>query len=227
MERTVLGISTSPRAEGNTDLLLKESLRGAESVGAETEYLTLRGLRINPCVECNHCHTTGLCRIQDDFQHVFERVLAADRIVFASPVFFMAVTAQAKLLIDRCQCLWSRKYVLKEPMFGLGERDRRALVISVGGSRSRKMFECIGLTMKYYFDALETAYFANLFVNQVDERGAVLEHPSAMREAFHLGRALASFDGPMPDEPLDVALLGTAPPETSSVRLLCERRPEV
>jgi len=209
MALKVLVISASPRAGGNTDLLAKEALRGAESAGAAAEYVALRSLNISPCVECYACAATGLCRIDDDYQPVFEKLLVADRLIFASPVFFMTVSAQAKLLIDRCQCLWSRKYLLKEPLFPDGPRDRRALVIAVGGSRSRNMFDSVRLTMKYWFDALEMGYFANLFVNQVDARGDVLKHPAAMTEAFRLGAGLCAAE-PMPPQPTTVELFGPA-----------------
>jgi multimeric flavodoxin WrbA len=210
MERTVLGISTSPRAGGNSDLLLKEALRGAESVGGRTEYVALRGLSIAPCYSCGRCRTLGRCQVQDDFQPLFEKMLAADRLVVALPIYFMAVPAQAKALIDRCQCLWSRKYVLKEPLYPAGRRDRRGLVMAVGGSTSRKMFDSVRLTMKYYLDVLEVGYFANLFVNRVDGKGDIARHPTALREAYHLGAALASFSGPMPEGSIDVFLSGEA-----------------
>jgi len=202
----VLGISASPRAEGNSERLLAEALAGAAEAGAETELFPLRGLSMSPCVECNSCHKTGRCRIEDSFQTAFAKMLEADRLVLATPVFFMAVSAQAKLLIDRCQCLWARKYVLKAPLYPDGPRDRRAMVIAVGGSRSKKMFDSVALTMKYWFDALEVGYFANLFVNGVDSRGDVLEHPQALAEAQRLGRALAAAGEPMPEKPLTVEL---------------------
>jgi multimeric flavodoxin WrbA len=208
----VLGVSASPRERGNTDLLVREALRGAESAGADAEYASLRGLATGPCTECYACAGTGRCRVADDFQVVFEKLLAADRLVFGTPVFFMAVSAQAKLLIDRCQCLWSCKYVLKQPLYADGPRQRRALVIAVGGTNSKKMFECIGLTMKYWFDVLEAGYFANLFVNQVDGRGDILKHPQAMPEAFRLGAALADPSAPMPPKPVSVELFGPAAP---------------
>jgi multimeric flavodoxin WrbA len=212
MALSVLGISTSPRQGGNTDLLVREALRGAESAGAVVEYVTLCGLAVSTCTECYACAGTGLCRVADDFQAVFDRMLAADRLVFGTPVFFMAVSAQAKLLIDRCQCLWSRKYVLKQPLYPDGPRDRRALVIAVGGTKSTRMFECLAMTMKYWFDVLEAGYFANLFVNQVDARGDILKHRQAMPEAFRLGAALADPAAPMPPKPATVGLFEPAAP---------------
>ena len=209
MAITVLGISTSPRLESNSDILLREALAGAEAAGARTEYLSLRGLRIAPCAECGACSRTGICSIQDDYHGVLAKMLAADRLVFATPVFFMAVSAQAKLLIDRCQCLWSRKYILKQPVAPQGRSGRRALVIVVGGSRGKKMFESVGLTMKYFLDALDCACFGNLFVNQVDGPGDIRGRPRAMAEARRLGEALAAASA-APAEPVTVELFGSA-----------------
>jgi len=210
MALKVLGISASPRERGNTDLLLREALRGAEAAGAEVEVVALRDLKIGPCIECYRCARTGCCAVEDDYQAVYAKLLATDRLVFATPVFFMGPSAQAKLLIDRCQCLWARKYLLKQPLFADGPRDRRAMVIAVGGTKGRKMFECVRLTMKYFFDAAEFTYAANLFVNQVDGRAEILRVPRAMAEAARLGSAIAAAGMPPPKAPETVELSGGA-----------------
>jgi len=206
MSLKVLGISTSPRLKGNSDLLLREALTGAESAGAQVEYLRLCDLKIGPCVECNCCYTTGRCRVEDDYQMVLEKMLDADRLIFATPIFFMTVCSQAKMLIDRGQCLWAGKHVLKKPLFESIQRDRRAMVIAVGGSKSTKQFDSIRLTMKAYFDTLDIKYVANLFVNKVDVHSAIKTHPSALKEAFRLGKELASTDTALPEKPIDVML---------------------
>jgi len=200
----VLGISTSPRIKGNSDLLLRRALSGAESVDADVEYVHLSEYTIGPCIECNACYRTGECKVPDDYQMLLKKMLDADRLVFATPIFFMSVCAQAKNLIDRGQCLWALKYVLKEELFTVG-RDRRAMVIAVGGSKSKKQFESIRLTMKTYFDALEVKYVVNLFVGQVDDRGQVEEHPSALDQAYQLGAQLAGKDEP-PEKAIDIEL---------------------
>jgi multimeric flavodoxin WrbA len=158
----VLGISSSPRIEGNSDLLLRQALAGAEAAGAQTEYVRLAELNIAPCIECNSCYKTGRCRIDDDYQTLCSKMLETDHLIFATPIFFMTVCAQAKLLIDRCQCLWAHKYVLKQPLIETAGRDRRAMVIAVGGTKSKKMFESVRLTFKYYLDVLDMQYAANL-----------------------------------------------------------------
>jgi len=206
MPLKVLGISCSPRMKGNSDRLMREALAGAAFAGAEAEYLSLHRMTIAPCVECNACYKNGVCRVQDDYQGVLSRMSAADRLIFATPIFFMGVCSQGKLLIDRCQCLWSRKYVLKAPLSDTVPRGRRGMVIAVGGSKSKKMFDCVRLTMKYFFDVLDVAYAASLFVNKVDAREDILKHPAAMKEAYRLGRELVTCTDPARKEPVDVSL---------------------
>jgi multimeric flavodoxin WrbA len=205
MSIKVLGISTSPRIKGNSDMLLRRALAGAESIGANTDYVHLSDYNVGPCIECNACYKTGNCKVQDDYQQLLQKILDADRLIFATPVFFMTVCAQAKMLIDRCQCLWAHKYILKKDLITRGQ-DRRAMVIAVGGSRSKKQFESIRLTMKSYFDSLQMHYTANLFVNKIDSLGDIEKHPSAMNEAYRLGGILAATDSPPPQKSIDIEL---------------------
>jgi len=206
MALKVLAISTSPRRNGNTDALLNEAVRGAVDAGAETEFLYASKMNIAPCVECSACFKTGKCRVMDDYQVAFEKMLAADRIIFATPIFFMTVCAQAKLLMDRCQCLWARKYVLKQPACPDGPEDRRALVIAVGGSASKKMFDCVRMPVKYFLDSLDVHYSFNLFINRLDEKGEAGNNPSAMKEAYRLGRELVEGEKPTGAKPVDVEI---------------------
>ena len=206
MKVRMLGISSSPRLKGNSDLLLRQALSGAESAGAVVEYISLSNLKIAPCTECNFCYETGKCKIEDDYQMVSAKMLDADRLIFATPVFFMTVCSQAKALIDRCQCLWACKYVLKKPLMTSAGRDRRAMVIAVGGSKSKKMFESIRLTMKSYFDILDLHYVSNLFVNRINDAGDIEKHPTAMKEAHRLGSELVTVDTLPLNKPIDVEL---------------------
>jgi hypothetical protein len=80
------------------------------------------------------------------------------------------------------------------------------MVIAVGGSKSKKQFDSIRLTMKIWFDSLQMDYAANLFVNKIDQIGAIRKHPSALKEAYRLGRELITADSPPPQKPLNVEL---------------------
>jgi multimeric flavodoxin WrbA len=205
MSLKVLGISASPRREGNSDLLLRQALSGAEQAGSRVEYLRLCDYRIEGCRECYNCSATGYCSTKDDYQPILEKMLEADRLIFATPVFFMTVSAQAKLLIDRGQCLWVRQTRLHRPLFE-PKRDRRGLLIAVGGSRSRKQFDCVRQPVQSCFKYLEVDYLGSLCLNQVDEKGAILKRPDALDQAFRLGRLLAGADTPLPQRPIKIEM---------------------
>jgi multimeric flavodoxin WrbA len=205
MSLKVLGISTSPRKDGNSDTLLRRALEGAKSAGAQIQYIRLSDYNVGPCTECNACYATGRCSVEDDYQQLLEKLINTDRLIFATPIFFMTVCAQAKMLIDRCQCLWAHKYVLKKKLFN-PERDRRAIVIATGGSKGTKQFDSIRRTMKVYLDCLEMHYVGGLFINKVDNRGDIEKYPSALNEAYRLGSVLAAVNAPPVQKPDNVEL---------------------
>ena len=185
----VLGIAGSPRRGGNTDLLLAEVLRGAASKGAEVKTIVLNNLKIAPCQHCDACLEKGKCRIEDDMQMIYHELAEADRIVLASPIQFMGVTAQAKTMIDRCQALWARKYVLKIPPLG-DQRERKGFFISVGGRKIANLFEPALVTVRTLFNCLNVAYAGDLLFPGVDEKGAIAKYPDALHQAFLAGQKL-------------------------------------
>ena len=183
-ELKVLVISSSPRKDGNSDLLAKEAMRSAQEAGCVVEYVRVLDMNISPCRACGHCEKKGVCAIPDDFPPLMKKMLDSDVLIFATPIYFMAVSAWGKMVIDRCQTLWARKYALKTPNRAEPEKAWAAVCIAVGGSRSVKMFDSIRLTMKYVYDVLEVSLFEEVFFNQLDYKGAVTEHPEALREAY-------------------------------------------
>ncbi len=191
MSVTILGIAGSPRKDGNTDILLREALRGAAEAGAATEFLALRDLKMRPCIECGGCETRGRCVIPDDAQAVHAKLLAADCLVFATPIFFAAVSAQAKILIDRCQCFWALKHVLKKPLFDPPRPHRRGLWLACCGFDRQWMFDGPRRTMKALFNVLEFAWAGELCYKHVDAQGDILKHPTALADAYAAGRSLA------------------------------------
>ncbi len=186
----VLGIFGSPRRGGNTDILLEETLKGAEKEGAEVDRIYLSDYAITPCKECHGCDQTGQCVILDDMQKIYPRLLEADIIILASPIFFYGVTAWAKALIDRSQALWAKKYLLKDPSLGKEGKKRKGFFISVGATKGQKVFEGAILTAKYFFDTFNAEYAGELVFREVDGKGDILKHPEALQQAFDAGRKL-------------------------------------
>ncbi len=186
----VLGIFGSPRRGGNTDILLEEALRGAQSQGVEVERIYLTDFSITPCRECHGCDQTGQCVIEDDMQKIYPKLLEADIIILSSPIFFYGVTAWAKALIDRSQALWARKYLLKDSSLGKGGRKRKGFFISVGATKGPKMFEGAILTVKYFFDVLNAEYSGELVFRGIEAKGEIRNHKDAIQQAFEAGRKL-------------------------------------
>ena len=183
----VLGIMGSPRIKGNTDLLLEEALKGARSQGADVEKIVVDKLKIAPCKEYLGCFRDGNCVIRDEMDDIYPKLLEADVVIIASPIFFYGVTSQAKALIDRCQALWARKYVLKVPPLG-DRRERKGFFISVGGRRIPDLFEPTLVMIRTFFRIIDVAYAGELLFKGIDEKGAIAQHPDALRQAFEAGQ---------------------------------------
>jgi multimeric flavodoxin WrbA len=184
----VLGIMGSPRRQSNTEILLDKALEGAREAGAEVEKVLVSKLRISPCLEIYACFKDGNCSIKDDMQTLYDKLLEADHIVFASPIFFYGITSQAKAVVDRCQALWARRHVL-----GMGEEDkrvRRGVFISVGATRGTKLFDGAVLTVKYFFDAVGVKYSGDLLIRGIDNKAQIKEHLTALEDVFRLGQEL-------------------------------------
>lgn len=101
MSKKVLVLSASPRKGGNSDLLCDQFVLGAKEAGNHAEKIFLRDKEINYCMGCNACQGRGNCVQQDDMAGVLEKMVAADVIVMATPVYFYTMDAQIKTLIDR------------------------------------------------------------------------------------------------------------------------------
>ncbi|MGI2336784.1 MAG: flavodoxin family protein [Dehalogenimonas sp.] len=185
----VIGLSGSPRLGGNTEQLLYEVLRGARSAGAETRVIEIADLDIAGCTHCDYCRRTGECKINDDMDKVYNALREADRIVVASPLHFMSVTAQLKAAIDRCQCFWVRKYEMKLPPLEPA-KVRKGLFVAVGGRSTKTLFDAARTTVKALFVVIDVEYAGELLFSGVDEAGSITNVPNALQQAFEAGQKL-------------------------------------
>jgi len=187
----VLGIMGSPRMGGNSDLLLDATLKGAEAEGADCQKVILQKLDIRPCRHCDGCtRTQGRCVVQDEMQTLYEPLRTADCIVIASPTFFMSLTAQTKMMIDRCQPFWVMKYVAKAPV-AQSEHPRKGLYLGVGGCDFKTLFDSARIILRSFFTIAEVPEWEMVTFDSIEHRGEIAEHPTALREAEEAGRRLA------------------------------------
>lgn len=101
MHKKVIILSASPRKNGNSDLLCNEFYKGAMDAGHDVEKIFLADKHIEYCRGCGICNKTNRCIIDDDMAAILDKLLSADIIVMASPVYFYTINGQMKTLIDR------------------------------------------------------------------------------------------------------------------------------
>lgn len=172
----ILGINGSPRHKGNSHYLMSLFMQEMEAKGYDTQVLNAVKLKINPCIGCGNCETKGVCIFEDDFTHIFlPALIKADMVVISSPVYFYAFPAALKALIDRIQVMWSRKYRLKTDEFK--GRNRRGVLLAVGATHGKDLFDGLKLTARYFFDAADIKYEAELFYRGIDQKDQMQKHP--------------------------------------------------
>jgi multimeric flavodoxin WrbA len=187
----ILAIYGSPRREGNSSLLLRSAVEGALATGVPVREIYLRDLKMSPCMETYGCKKDGRCVIQDDFQAVYDLLLTCDGLMLASPVFFYGLSGHAKILIDRCQSLWVKKYLIDSATPKPPEPPRKGLFISVGATKGPKLFDGVLLTVRYFLEALDMKLWRSLLYRRLDLEGDVLRYPEYLEEARQAGRDFA------------------------------------
>lgn len=185
----VLAFYGSPRLHGNSDLLLEEALKPAKESGHEIISFRLNTMNIKPCQNCGGCDKTGKCVINDDMTYVYSAIREADRIIVSSPIFFFALSAQTKIMIDRCQAFWSEKYLLNKTI-PEKTHGRRGLLLLVGGMKRDIGIKCSESTAKAFFRTISVPSHETLGYLEIDAKGDILKHPTALKDAYGAGKRL-------------------------------------
>ena len=180
MSKKILIISASPRKGGNSDLLCDEFLKGAVENGNQVEKITLADKDINYCIGCGLCSRNDYsgCFQKDDMQELLEKMIEADVIVLASPVYFYTINAQMKTFIDRC-CAKYTKIKNKDFYFIITAAE-------VNKAEMKRTFECF----RGFLDCLENATEqGQVCATGVWERGEI-KKTSYLNEAYNLGKSI-------------------------------------
>ncbi len=187
----ILGIAGSPRTGGNTSLLLNEALGGAREAGASVSKVIVCNREIDPCRGCGDCAKTGECSLDDAMGKIYRLTTQAHGIILAAPIYFNSLNARTKALIDRHQCLWARKVLLGEEVTDPETRHaRRGLFLSTAGADDPRAFDGALKVMDIFFDLLDIKYYERLLFFRIGRRGAIKDHPTALRNARTSGEHL-------------------------------------
>jgi multimeric flavodoxin WrbA len=187
----VLAFAGSPRRGGNSETLLDwvlDAMRKEPDVAVEK--IALTEANVNPCKGCNMCEKLNHCVQRDGMDIVHDKLIEADIIILAAPIFCMGINAQAKALVDRAQVFRSRKYILKLPVVPEERKGKRlGVFLSTAGQTWEYVFDAAIPSVKCFYHVIEVRDrdIHYLMVNGVDEKGAILAHPTAKRDAAQLG----------------------------------------
>ncbi|KRQ87251.1 Iron-sulfur flavoprotein [Caloramator mitchellensis] len=163
----------SPR-RGNTYKLTESFKKGLEERNIQVEFIDVTKLNISHCKSCDFCLKNKGCIFKDDMEQIYTKIYESDIIVLASPVYFGTVTSYLKVLIDRCQPLYNRRFVLNIE----DKVKRKGVLIFTAGRKNKKMVDAMELVAKYFLfscnaDLNEVIYCLNTDENDIE--GAILE----------------------------------------------------
>ena len=142
MKKNVLIISASPRRKGNSDYLCDRFREGALEAGHEVEKIFFRDKKINYCYSCGACYSTKKCIQKDDMAEVLDKMVKADVLVFATPVYFYTMDAQLKTLIDRTVPRYTELKGKAYLIATLADEDRSSMAGTVAAFQG--FMDCLG-----------------------------------------------------------------------------------
>ena len=175
MRKHVLILAGSPRRGGNSDLLCDAFARGAREAGHQVEKLYVQGQKIAPCLACYGCRGTGVCVQKDDMAAILDKMVEADVLVLATPVYFYSMDGQLKTLIDRTLPRYTEI------------RDKEVCLIATAVAGRGAMERTVD-AMRGFTDCLPGAQVKGIIYGSgVYQKGEVMD-TKAFQEACQLGK---------------------------------------
>ena len=177
MSKKVLILSGSPRKGGNSDILCDEFAKGATEAGHNVEKIRVPEKNIHHCIACYHCSkNSGACVFKDDMAEILQKMIDADVLVLASPVYFYSIDAQLKAVIDRTVARW------------LEVKNKEFYYITTMADNEKSSADTTLACFRGYADCVEGAVEKGVIVaGCVYEKGEIKNHP-AMKLAYQMGK---------------------------------------
>ena len=175
--KKVIVISTSLRQGSNSDMLAEKFIEGAKAAGNEVEKISLVGKSIQFCKGCMACQKLGRCVIKDDVNDIMAKVLKADVICWATPIYYYEMSGQMKTLLDRMNPLYTTDY-----------KFRRVYMLSTAAEDEESTPEKAVNGLRGWVDCFEKAELADtLFCGGINDPGEALGKAAELEEAYKFG----------------------------------------
>lgn len=176
MSKKVLILSGSPRKNGNSDILCDEFMKGAVDSGNSVEKIRVAEQNISYCKGCYACSNTGSCIIKDDMAQILQKMIDADVIVFASPVYFYSIDAQLKALIDRTVARW------------LEIKNKEFYYIMTAADEERESMNTTLACFRGYADCVEGAKEMGIIYGTGAFEKGEIKNSNCMIQAYEMGK---------------------------------------
>ncbi len=178
MAKKVLVISSSLRIGSNSETLAKETARGAAEAGHKVEFVSLKDRKINFCKGCIACQKEGHCVIDDDANEITEKMLNADVIVWATPVYYYGMSGQMKTMMDRANAL-----------FDLDYKFREIYLITTSADSSKGVSKCVENGIQGWIDCYAKAKFnGTLEATGINNPLEIKQFTDILVEAYNMGK---------------------------------------
>lgn len=177
MNKHILILSTSLRKNSNSDALAESFAKGAREAGNQVEQISLQDKIIGFCKGCLACQKTGRCVIHDDADIIAQKMLSADVLVFATPIYYYEMSGQMKTMLDRANPLFIADYAFRDIylLTSAAENENYVDERAVNG-------------LEGWIACFEKARLAGkVFAGGVTEPGEIDGHP-ALQEAYQMGK---------------------------------------
>ena len=197
--RSLITLNDGPLKGSSLDLLLEQVCAGFREAKSEAEQVYCNQLWIKPCQSCGPEPTTGYCIFHDDMDLIYEKLERAHAVVVGSPIYFDSVSAQLKLVIDRCNCI---TMLMRDGSFRpRWERTRRAAFVVTSGPRQR--FDMAERCVRGFLKWVGAKWEETLaFVHEDNDLGTAAGDAALLERARNLGKRLAQSPPLVPEGPV-------------------------
>ena len=191
MKPVIAALLGSPRAPGNTSLLLDHACAGARDAGCEVRLINIPSLDISPCREIYLCRDQADCAIKDDVNRFYSFFREIDGMIIATPVMTMGIPGALKSFMDRFQVFYCAKYQRNAPLVPEEKhRHRRTLLISISGMNLPDNFDGVKGSARAFCNILNCELADELYVRDMDTKKDLHNFPDVLYAAYQKGRIL-------------------------------------
>lgn len=176
MSKKVLIISSTPRKNGNSQILCEEFKKGAEEAGNEVELISLRENKIDYCIACYSCKKTGKCFQNDGMNEILEKMINADVLVFGTPIYYYDVAGQLKAFIDRTLPRYTEI------------RDKDLYLIATCAAGHKEAISGAINTIQGFLDCVSNVKLKDVVYGTGVYTQGEAEHSKCLKEAYEMGK---------------------------------------